>query len=233
MSEPWYRTETDEQTTKFSSDFWLRHRHDLDAGEFWADRIKSYRGEPVERLRIAVESLPLPGAFREATIATRALIREKRKENQKFDEELALLYWLAAVNSFSVPYSEVLQQPGYNVVESIPGKVLKSLPFTYDELGYEKLEILNKTDVKWLKEAWGEPVSHNTLNDLHKDVWKDYELKLKRLQQKNDEEFIRSLTDMRPTPRTTLEYTAPKRNNKKWFYIALIVFVIVSVLVLT
>ena len=195
MTEPWHKTETPAEAAAFSADFWQRHRDAIQSGEFWADKIKHLRGEPIERLRLAIDNLPLPGAFREAAIATRALIRERRKLKEPYEDQLTLLYWLAAIDSFSVPYSEKLQTPGYNIVEAVPGSELKSLPFTYAELGYKKLGLLNKTDVKWLVESWSEPRAHTTLHVLHHDVWEKYERHVGgQLRQRDDElaELIRT-----------------------------------------
>ena len=193
MNDSWIKTQNDEEAEKHSTDFWNRHRDELQAGEFWADRIKGLRGEPLKRLKLALDNLPLPASFREAAIATRALIREKRKTKDNYEEELVFLFWLAAINSFCIPYSSLLQEPGYNVIESIPGKKLKNLPFTYDELGYEKLELLNKTDKKWFVEQWGEPREHTTLHEMHINVWRQYETKLKNKRNKHMEEFIDDL----------------------------------------
>ena len=183
MSESWHKTETDLDAAEHAGDFWSRHSHELQEGEFWVDRIKKLRGEPVKRLSLALENMPLPASFREAAIATRALIRDKRKQKLDYDEELALLYWVAAVNSFSIPYSEVLQEPGYNVIESIPGKKLKALPFSYKLLGYNQLKLLNKTDINWFIGQWGEPDEHTTLHKMHNGVWCEYEVKLKEKKQ--------------------------------------------------
>ncbi len=171
----WLKTENSIEIEIFSQAFWKKHRNELASGGFWADRIKTFYGEPVERLRIAIENLPLPAAFREAVIAIRSLIRELRKENKPYADQLALLYWLAAVDSFSIPYSEILKEPGYNVIEIMPGEVLKGLPFSYGELGYKELGLLNATDIKWLIEAWGDPKQHTTLHQLYKSVWDEYE----------------------------------------------------------
>lgn len=121
MTDKWHNAGSDEDARAFSTEFWNRHRRDIESGQFWADRIKSLRGEPDKRLRLAMENLPLPGAFTEAAIATRALIREARKQGLPYEDHLALLYWLAAISSFGIPYSERLGQPGYNVVEAVPG----------------------------------------------------------------------------------------------------------------
>ena len=75
----WINTETDEQANSSSLKFWEGLQDDLNNEVFWADKIKEFRGEPAKRLAIAFDNLPLPGAFQEAIIALRAIIRLKRK----------------------------------------------------------------------------------------------------------------------------------------------------------
>lgn len=180
----WINTETDNQASSSSIKFWQKLRNDLNNEDFWADKIKDFRGEPVKRLSMAMNNFPLPAAFLEASIALRSLIRQKKKDKNPFIDELSLLYWFAAINSFSIPYSSHLKQPGYNVIESIPGHIIKTLPFSYFELGYKKLELLNKTDIKWCVEMWGEPDNNTTLHQIHKDIWQKYEKELPTKQKK-------------------------------------------------
>lgn len=234
MSDSWHKTETDVDADKHSDDFWSRHRDELQSGEFWADSITDLRGEPIKRLEVALENMPLPASFREAAIATRALIRDKRKRKVSYDEELALLYWLAAINSFSIPYSEVLKEPGYNVIESIPGKKLKGLPFSYKTLGYEKLDLLNKTDIKWLAENWGEPASHSTLHEIHNDVWVEYELKLKVKRKQRNKKFLNSIgVDVNVNHRLPEpSKTSRNSNGTKWLAVAVILVMLFLVIVL-
>lgn len=174
----WLDTKTDGEAFSRLSSFWDALSSDLDAGEFWADRIKRYKDDPQKRLREALNNLPLPAAFRKAAVALRGLIKAKRKNKESYEEELFFLYWLAAIDSFPIPYSEKLREPGFNVFESIPGERVRKLPFTYDELGYKQLQLLNKTDRKWMVEHWEEPSAHTTLHELHKAVWAKYENKL-------------------------------------------------------
>ena len=174
----WIDTDCTDEATGTSRAFWTQMRLDVAAGQFWADEIKEYRGEPAKALSMALDHLPLPAAFRNAAVSTRALIRMVKKIQETSERELTLLYWLAAIRSFMLDYAPRLKEPGFNVVESIPGRYLCSLPYTYSELGYRELSLLNKTDVKWLTEAWGEPISHTTLNTLYRPVWEEYESKL-------------------------------------------------------
>jgi len=185
----WLNTNSVNEASQNSSEFWEKLREDIDGGTFWADEIKKLKSEPEKRLSLALKKLPLPAAFREAIISLRTIIREKKKKGEDYENDLSFLYWLAAIASFSIPYSDFLQQPGFNVIEATPGTVIQSLPFTYKTLGYEKLKLLNKTDFKWCVELWGEPEQHTTLNSLHNDVWKKYE----KITKQKQEEKLRKL----------------------------------------
>lgn len=233
MSKSWYNTESDSEAQDHMADFWIQHRKELREGDFWAERIKEFKGEPVKQLRVALENLPLPASFREAAIATRAMIREKRRLKENYDDELVLLYWLAAINSFSIPYSEVLKEPGYNIVESIPGKKLKDLAFSYHVLGYQNLELLNKTDIKWIVSHWGQPGSHTTLHDLHLDIWKEYENKLKAKRDKSDQAFLRELNNLSLHVGTvnTKSKAPGRRRSSRWYIgVAILLFIIILVI---
>lgn len=202
----WINTQTDKEALRHSSEFWDRHGDEAETGIFWADHIKKYHKHPEQRLAIAIHNLPLPGAFREATIAVRALIRKKRKYSENYDDELALLYWLAVVDSFCIPYSERLQTPGYNIFELIPASVLKALGFSYSEIGFSELSLLNKTDSKWLIELWGQPDQHSTLHSKYPEVWLEYEEKYKQEQIREDQEAMArfNLQDLQEVPPQSL-----------------------------
>lgn len=163
---------------------------------FWADEIKGLRSEPAQRLRIALRNIPLPAAYREAMIAVRALIRQRKKEGAPFENMLSGLYWLAAMSSFGITYSERAREPGFNILQSIPKRTLLSFKFTYQDLGYERLPLLNKTDVKWIVDAWGEPGNHATLQDLHGPTWDKYENAYCGIQSVRRDVFIGEITDL-------------------------------------
>jgi hypothetical protein len=132
------------------------------------------RDEPDERLRIALENLPLPAAFREAAIALRQIIREKRKVKESDDEELKFLYSLAAVESFAsaTAYIEELAEPIWNALELMTPEDWQSLTYEWRTLGCHELPLLTKTDRRRMVERWGEPAEHTNLRRLHEDVWK-------------------------------------------------------------
>lgn len=188
----WLDTETVSDAEARSLEFWDGLKKD---GLFWADAIKEYKDCPPERLEIALNHLPLPRAFNEAAIAIRAIIKGKRKVGDGYEEELALLYRLAAIRSFALDYAPRLKEPGFNVFETIPGKQISSLKFSYDGLGYEKLRILNKTDHKWMVERWGEPKAHSTLHEMYKHIWDAYESRLIEKRKINEKRFWKDLIE--------------------------------------
>jgi hypothetical protein len=191
----WIETETDEDVRRRSEAHWAPVWTDHDdgsatitvpgpeevGGQFWADAIREVQEDPVARLAIAERYLPLPGAFIQIAIARRAIIRKLKKEGKPFDAELRQLHYWAGLSSWSVPYSEVLCEPGFNVLESTPYAKLRELDLSYDAIGCDQLPGLNKTDRKMMRETWGEPRTHTTAHALYTDLWREQEGKLATL----------------------------------------------------
>jgi len=147
---------------------------------FWPERIRALtaEGNDAAALELAVEYLPLPGAFAAAAAIWRGRIRKLRQTKGDWVTSLLSLYRLAALASLSPPYSEVARQPGFNVVQVIPGSVVRALHVDYQMLGYKHLTLLTVTDTKWLVEAFGEPGGHSTVHGIHHAVWAEYERRL-------------------------------------------------------
>ena len=143
-------------------------------GVFWADYIKTLKDDPERRLAVARAYLPLPAAFRHAAVALRALIRRRRKDRQQHEDLFAEFYRVAAEYDlrYRTPYIEEIG-PGFNVSRYIPQEVIDATRFPYDQIGYEKLELLTKTDRKWLVEAWGEPSRQSSAQEFHSALWED------------------------------------------------------------
>ena len=150
------------------------------ASVFWSDRIRALAsdGNDEAALAVAIEHLPLPGAFVAAAAIWRTRIRQLRRAKGDWVPALLSLYRLAALSSLGLPYSEVAQQAGFNVMQVIPGCVVRALHVDYQVLGYRDLTLLGATDAKWLVEAFGEPRAHSTVNRLHHSVWAEYERRL-------------------------------------------------------
>lgn len=164
---------------------------------------------------MALQNLPLPAAFREAAIATRQIIRAKRKAKTDYSEQLDSLYWLAALESYGIKYSEAVQTPGSNIFELTPAEEILSGDFDYAAIGYDKLPLLNKTDKKWIIDAWGEPTAHTTLHDLRKATWRKYEKVFVREQEKSLNEMFAHMDKIEQMSESRQKINRPRRTKKK------------------
>lgn len=167
------------------------------AEKFWADRIKELKHDPEARLRMALQYLPLPAAFREAAISIRALVRQRRGTGEDHADLLDALYRLAVEESFlfSTPFLPGIG-PAFNVAEQIPEAELKALEFPYAEIGYTELGLLNKTDVKWLIGAWGEPEKHQTAQSHQEECWSTYVARVAKQVERHEKNFEQRLMKM-------------------------------------
>lgn len=188
----WDEREVSKNVNQKNVQFWAKHKRDTENKFFWTEQFKASK-ENAKKLAIALDNIPLPGAFQSAALVLRSLIREKRKAKSCFQVELSVLYWLAAIKSLCVPYSEVLQEPGFNVFSSIPGKVIRGIVINYNDIGYEKLDLLTKTDVNLLIECFGESTNHTTLNIIYSSMWRKYELELKTEKDNDLKDFFANL----------------------------------------
>jgi hypothetical protein len=199
----WIDTKTDDDARRCSeahwSPVWVNGESSSSASvagpknvddQFWTDAIKEVHDNPAARFAMAKQQLPLPAAFREMAIALRAIIRRLRRDERPFNEELHQLHYWAALSSWSLPYSEALGEPGYNVFESTPYAKLAELDLSYHVIGSEELVGLNGTDRKMMRDAWGAPKTHTTAHAVYGDLWREQERKLAEVRTRHRNAFI-------------------------------------------
>ena len=95
----------------------------------------------------------------------RALIRARRKEKAAFDDLLKELYG-AAVLAHVFDSLKTSFTGHYRMTEFVDVNDLKGVRIEYALLGYQCIETLGKTDVKWLIEAFGEPAEHQSFESI-------------------------------------------------------------------
>ncbi len=133
--------------------------------------------ELIKDLQDGIKAIPLPAGYSTAIQALHGL-RKLDKDNSV--EYLKQIYQLAVQYSMYIYYSEYCQCPGYNIIEIMPAHLIEGLSYTYNDIGYNELTLLGKTDIKELVSLWGEPEHHSTLNKMYHDVWHKYELYYKK-----------------------------------------------------
>ena len=176
----WFEKRTINKSSNSIMMDYIIHHKQIESGEFWFDIIKTVRNDNAKRLKMALKELPLPAAFDESAKAIRSIIRDKKKQNISFDDELKFLYKLACVRSFMLDYAQRLKQPGYNVMVNIPGGLLFDLEMDYQKIGIEELNLLTKTDKSLMIEKWGIPNNNSSMNKLYNELWEKEENRLIR-----------------------------------------------------
>ena len=129
--------------------------------------------ETRERLQYWRKQLPVPAAFQNIAICLRKFIRERRKLKQDYGDLLTDLYQNAVHEDFFIA-TPCLDLVAINetVLHSITKSIMREIDCLYEKIGYENLSQLNKTDIKWLTEEWGEPSQHSSAKDQNEDLWK-------------------------------------------------------------
>lgn len=93
--------------------------------------------------------------------ALRLLIRERRKAKQPCDDLLYVLFNSCVLNDFAKSLA-FEGMPVHTMIHYVDIRELKGINIEYHSMGYQCIQTLNKTDVKWLVEAFGEPAEHQS-----------------------------------------------------------------------
>jgi len=188
---------------------------------------KKIEGGAIDRLQQAKANFPYPAGFREAAIALRTLIRQRRKEKRDYEDLLRELYKVCAQENLLLGdlYVEDIVGPGFNVAESIPRSAWEALDMPYEEIGYNEIPLLNKTDKKWFVDAWGMPKQHRSSQTFHSNFWRTAVLKYKAKEREEDrinqEEWQRIL---KPNSRSSV--TAVDQSGGKGCGVVLITIIL-------
>lgn len=95
----------------------------------------------------------------------RALIRERRKTKDQHHELLFALYGACVAADLSASLKFEGTQP-HHMARFVDINEVQQVKIEYATMGYQCIESLSKTDVKWLIEAFGEPAEHQSVEAL-------------------------------------------------------------------
>jgi hypothetical protein len=128
---------------------------------FWYGKVKKLKakGDNQAVIRECIKSLPYPAAFREIAIAIRKQIHLARKQKDDYSQQLEMLYHFAVVESFfsDIEWGKIIND---KILTRVSRSFVDRVQHPYRTIGYSKLP-LQKTDIKWIVDAWGEPNDHH------------------------------------------------------------------------
>ncbi len=129
------------------------------------------QGKFEEALNVCQGALPQMGAFRQACVILRAQIRDLKKQGRSYLQPLTDLYHMAALADFFHAKGANIKSLSPIFIKQIDFTQWQSLATPYARLGYKRIALLTKTDVKWFVQEWGEPDAHEAMHELHQQQW--------------------------------------------------------------
>lgn len=99
----------------------------------------------------------------------RALIRERRKAKQLYKDLIEALYGTCIIADFSASLEFEGIQPHY-LARFVDINELLLIQLDFKTMGYQYVESLSKTDVKWLVETFGEPTAHQSFDTMWQHI---------------------------------------------------------------
>ena len=159
----------------------------------WVDEVEKLErnGDLQGALAIYRKNFPLPYAFKNAEVAIRKQIREKRKNKDDYGNLLEALYNTAVCENFfaSVKCFDVID---IDLCSLTAQPFIGQIAHPYNQIGYKELKLLKTTDIKWLVEKWGKPNRHSNTKAANKKILKEATEKFAAAAKKSEEEFFRA-----------------------------------------
>lgn len=102
----------------------------------------------------------------------RSVVRERRKLKQPHEDVLRALYGACVMGDLVEALKFEGNQP-HHMAEFVSASELQSVHLDYATMGYQKIDSLGKTDVKWLVDAFGEPAEHQAFIAAWPVIWQN------------------------------------------------------------
>ena len=140
---------------------------------WWSEdvRLLKRNGDYADALKICYKYWIYPGAFTEGALCLRALIRNRLSKKEDPTDLVQELHYNAACFAFYFPTqsqhihqeTEIAFFPGHEI--ACQDEAHKQIDLSYKNIGYKKLVLPLKTDVKWFAMYLDDTNSHTTPHD--------------------------------------------------------------------
>jgi hypothetical protein len=129
----------------------------------WLQQVRTLRTSQQydEALEVCLSQFPKAQAIQQAAIILRQQIKVSQENNIAFEDLLQNLYNLAAMADVyggtrhaAAPVAQIMA-------------ALYNCKGNYRAMGYQKLKLLNKNDIRLLEEAWGKPTTHRRAEEIY------------------------------------------------------------------
>ncbi len=134
----------------------------------WPDQIKLLKdsADLNAALTLCQQQFPKAQALQQAAIVLRLQMKQQLDRHQDIAPLLAKLYRCAVMaDLFRIG---VVPKPA-NARAAM--KQLATHEFDYQQIGHQRLKLLNKSDIRLLEQRWGKPVSHSHSEAVLGALW--------------------------------------------------------------
>ncbi|MCG8337786.1 MAG: hypothetical protein MJE63_25080 [Proteobacteria bacterium] len=166
------KTSTLNEQVHYSKEFWRQFGIDLVSGDYSSIQTRHLDSITLKVIKEQLEADPDYDSLVAISQHIRASFLDQQEKDERYREYLGLLYWLAAVSSFFFNKNKQYVKPLNKL--NPPKTSLLTLPFSYHDLGYKELILLEKEDMDALIKTWGRPRNHKTLREIHPNFWQAY-----------------------------------------------------------
>lgn len=155
------KTSTLNEQVHYSKEFWRQFGIDLVSGDYSSIQTRHLDSITLKVIKEQLEADPDYDSLVAISQHIRASFLDQQEKDERYREYLGLLYWLAAVSSFFFNKNKQYVKPLNKL--NPPKTSLLTLPFSYHDLGYKELILLEKKDMDAFIKTWGRPRNHKTL----------------------------------------------------------------------
>jgi len=128
----------------------------------WQDQVAYLKrhNQLTQALAVCEAEYPLWGAYSQACIVIRALLKEAQDDADNLQPIAEKLYQVATQAELLHEKTPDLPPLSTNQLKKLMLEQLTDFDMPYQKIGYTQLRLLKKTDIKLLTQLWGEPHNH-------------------------------------------------------------------------
>lgn len=131
-----------------------------------------------------------------ASKGLRAIVRERKREDEPFKEPLRKLYRLACVENLVMTPDPSRGIQGFHLTERLPRELWQDVEFPFEEVGYEELDLLGVRDRKRMRKMWGEPDGHRNVREVLPEVWERFVQYYQAAERREEERFQKRMQEI-------------------------------------
>lgn len=134
--------------------------------------------DPVKKIESFKFNENIMRLINELPFGTERLLLQLRKnirDYNNYTNTIKFYYKIKCLNSLFPPYSVLNENPGINILTTIPGGRIIMLKMPYQVIGFEKLNNVIVSEKKWFIECFGYPNNNIDVKEYFYNIWSYYD----------------------------------------------------------